>query len=61
MTAKRNRSIPHSRTRVHHANETAEDYVEAVEQAARDLVAKRLLLEDDVSVYVEMARQRDIN
>ena len=30
MTAQRNRSIPHSRTRVHHANETAEDYVEAV-------------------------------
>lgn len=30
MTTKKNRSIPHRRTRVHHANETAEDYVEAV-------------------------------
>ncbi len=30
MTRAQNRSIPHSRTRDHHANETAEDYVEAV-------------------------------
>ena len=30
MKPNRNRSIPHSRTRGHHANETAEDYVEAV-------------------------------
>jgi len=41
--------------------ESHEDYVEAVERAARDLVAKRLLLEEDVSIYVEMARQRDTN
>ena len=40
--------------------ESHEAYVQAVEQAARHLVTKRLLLEDDVSVYVEMARQRDI-
>jgi len=30
MTSKKNRSIPHQQTRGHHANETAEDYVEAV-------------------------------
>ena len=30
MSKAKNRSIPHSRTRDHHANETAEDYVEAV-------------------------------
>jgi DtxR family transcriptional regulator, manganese transport regulator len=30
MPSNKNRSIPHSRTREHHANETAEDYVEAV-------------------------------
>lgn len=30
MTAESNRSNPHRRTRDHHANETAEDYVEAV-------------------------------
>lgn len=30
MTAPNQRSIPHSKTREHHANETAEDYVEAV-------------------------------
>ena len=30
MTRKKNRSIPHRRTRDHHAHETAEDYVEAV-------------------------------
>ena len=39
--------------------ESHEAYVQAIEQAARQLVEKRLLLEDDVSVYVEMARQRD--
>lgn len=37
-----------------------EEYVRAVEQAARQLVEKRLLLEDDVDLYVEMAGQRDI-
>ena len=40
--------------------ESHEEYVEAVEQAATRLVMKRLLLEDDVSLYVEVARQRDI-
>ena len=30
MKKQGNRSIPHRRTRDHHANETAEDYVEAV-------------------------------
>jgi len=35
-------------------------YVEAIERAARALVDKRLLLEEDVNLYVEMARQRDI-
>lgn len=30
MTSTNQRSIPHSKTREHHANETAEDYVEAV-------------------------------
>jgi hypothetical protein len=35
-------------------------YVNAIEQAALDLVARRLLLEQDVSLYVEMARERDI-
>jgi hypothetical protein len=40
--------------------ESHEEYVKAVEQAARRLVMKRLLLEDDVSLYVEIARQRDI-
>lgn len=36
------------------------EYVQAIEHAARALVEKRLLLEEDVSVYVEMARQRDV-
>jgi hypothetical protein len=36
-----------------------EEYVKAVEQAARHLVMKRLLLEEDVSLYVETAEQRD--
>ena len=40
--------------------ESKEEYVQAVEQAVRRLVGKRLLLEDDVSLYVEMARQRDL-
>jgi hypothetical protein len=35
-------------------------YVEAIEHAARALADKRLLLEEDVNLYVEMARQRDI-
>ena len=30
MPAEKNKANPHSRTRAHHANETAEDYVEAV-------------------------------
>jgi len=30
MTSKKNKANPHRRTRAHHANETAEDYVEAV-------------------------------
>lgn len=30
MTARDNKTNPHRRTRAHHANETAEDYVEAV-------------------------------
>lgn len=36
MTSKKNRSIPHRRTRDHHANETAEDYVEAVFDAVSE-------------------------
>ena len=35
-------------------------YVGEVEEAAKRLVEKRLLLEDDVELYVELARQRDI-
>jgi hypothetical protein len=37
-----------------------EAYVKQVEEAAKRLVAKRLLLEDDVKLYVELARKRDI-
>jgi hypothetical protein len=37
-----------------------EAYVKQVEQAARRLVEKRLLLDDDVKLYVELARNRDI-
>jgi hypothetical protein len=40
--------------------ESHEKYVQAVERAARGLAKKRLLLEEDVSLYVEMARQRDL-
>jgi len=36
------------------------DYVDAIEEAALQLVEKRLLLEKDVDLYVELARQRDI-
>jgi hypothetical protein len=34
--------------------------VKQVEEAAMRLVDKRLLLEDDVKLYVELARKRDI-
>jgi hypothetical protein len=37
-----------------------EAYVQQVEEAAKRLVEKRLLLEDDVKLYVELARKRDI-
>ena len=37
-----------------------EAYVKQVEEVARRLVEKRLLLEDDVKLYVELARKRDI-
>jgi hypothetical protein len=37
-----------------------EAYVKQVEAAARRLVEKRLLLEDDVKLYVDLARKRDI-
>ncbi len=37
-----------------------EAYVKQVEEAAERLVEKRLLLEDDVELYVELARKRDI-
>ncbi|MCH7822671.1 MAG: hypothetical protein IIA07_11685 [Proteobacteria bacterium] len=37
-----------------------EAYVKQVEAAAKRLVEKRLLLEDDVKLYVELARKRDI-
>ena len=37
-----------------------EAYVGQVEEAAKRLVEKRLLLEDDVKLYVELARKRDI-
>jgi len=37
-----------------------EAYVKQVEEAAMRLVGKRLLLEDDVKLYVELARNRDI-
>jgi hypothetical protein len=40
--------------------ESKKGYVEAIERAARALVDKRLLLEEDANLYVEMARQRDI-
>ena len=31
-----------------------------IEEAAKRLVEKRLLLENDVKLYVELARKRDI-
>ena len=34
--------------------------MEQVEKAAKRLVEKRLLLEDDLKLYVELARKRDI-
>lgn len=37
---------------------SSEDYVEAVEAAARKLVGRRLLLEEDAERYVEKARRR---
>ena len=37
-----------------------EAYVKQVEEAAKRLVEKRLLLEDDVKLYVELARKSDI-
>jgi hypothetical protein len=37
-----------------------EAYVQQVEEAAKRLVEKRLLLEDDVESYVELARKRNI-
>lgn len=37
-----------------------EAYVKQVEEASRALVKKRLLLEDDVDLYVELARNRNI-
>jgi hypothetical protein len=40
--------------------ESKKAYVEAIERAARALVDRRLLLKEDVNLYVEMARQRDI-
>jgi len=40
--------------------ENHEAYVKQVEEAANRLVAKRLLLEDDVKLYVDLARKRDI-
>jgi hypothetical protein len=40
--------------------ESKQAYVEAIERAARALADRRLLLEEDVNLYVEMARQRDI-
>ena len=41
--------------------ENKKAYVHAIEQAARKLVAKRLLLEEDVAVYIEIARQRELD
>jgi hypothetical protein len=37
-----------------------EAYVKQVEEVAKRLVAKRLLLEDEVKLYVELAPKRDI-
>ena len=37
-----------------------EAYVKQVEEVAKRLMEKRLLLEDDVKLYVELARKRDI-
>ncbi len=37
-----------------------EAYVKQVEEAAKRLVKKRLLLDDDVDLYVELARRSDI-
>ena len=37
-----------------------EAYVKQVEAAAKRLAEKRLLLEEDVALYVELARSRDI-
>ncbi len=37
-----------------------EAYVKQVEEAAKRLVERRLLLEDDVELYTELARKRDI-
>ena len=52
MSQKFERSIPHRRTRLHHANETAEDYVEAVFDIIEDLGECRVL---DLSKYFDVS------
>lgn len=52
MSQKSERSIPHRRTRLHHANETAEDYVEAVFDVIEDLGECRVL---DLSKYFDVS------
>ena len=39
---------------------THDEYVKQIRHAAERLVEKRLLLEDDIEVYVEFARQQDL-
>ncbi len=52
MTAEKNKANPHSRTRAHHANETAEDYVEAVFDT---IVAKETCRVQDLAKHFDVS------
>jgi Alpha/beta hydrolase domain len=51
---------PFSKDRIRALYPSHEAYVEAVSRAAKDLVAKRYILQEDADAYIEAAKQSDI-